>query len=196
MPSHRWQAASVAPSAMTSNSFILSVTGVGLPIAIAQPMWLRLRRSALIAELLGHDTAACKGEVIGAAFAVFAAGAPAEIAIQTVWRMYCGGSVMRFVPMGALVTGLADSTGKAAAQVVEAFQPDRSVIPKEHWHVPLEKVSIHDSLMAVGNAANTAFATAANAAELVATEQALRAKEHATAAAGKAQSWLMGKLSK
>jgi hypothetical protein len=81
---------------------LLTLSVVGLPLALLQPLWLRLRRAALIAELYGHAAAQKQGEVVGAAFAVYASGAPLKMAIQTAWKTLCHGSVLRH---GSHMTG-------------------------------------------------------------------------------------------
>lgn len=135
---------------------LLSLTGVGMPAAVVQPMWLRLRRSALVCELLGHDARERKGEIIGAAFAVYSAGAPVENAISLLWKMYCGNGIMKFLPVGAIVSGLVDTQGRAEAYVVDCFRPESRLFAKEEWDgVPLEKVSLGRAVGAVGGFAAT-----------------------------------------
>jgi len=135
---------------------LLSLTGVGMPVALAQPMWLRLRRSALLCELYGHDARERKGEIIGAAFAVYSAGAPVENAVSLLWKMYCRNGVMKFLPVGAIVSGLVDTQGKAEAYVVDCFRPESRLFAREEWDgVPLEKVSLGRAVGAVGGFAAT-----------------------------------------
>lgn len=144
---------------------MLSMTAVGVPLAIAQPVWLRLRRSALIAELLGHDAEARQGDVIGAAFVVYTGGAGAERAIQLVWTLYCGcNGLARYLPMGAVTAGLADTEGQAAARVVAGFQEGRRAPPPAEWQVALDKVSFGYSVQAAGIAAAAAVRSAGSKA--------------------------------
>ena len=130
-------------------------------------MWLRLRRAALIGELLGHDAAAQRATVVTAAFgcaAVPFADQAMEMAIQSVWKAFCGKGLARFLPVGAIVTGLVDTQGKVAAEIKAEFEPGRRPILKEEWDVPLEKVSISAAIGASVHGAMRLSCKAATAA--------------------------------
>ena len=106
----------------------LALTGCGLPLALAMPMWLRLRRTALLCELCGHDARARIGDVATCAFGVAAAGAGLETATQLVWKMWAG-PVAGLLPVGAVVRAVSDSDAKAAEEVRKAFAADQRPIP-------------------------------------------------------------------
>jgi hypothetical protein len=161
---------------------VLSLTGIGLPLAIVQPMWLRLRRSALIAELLGHDAKMRKGDVICAAFAVFATVASAEAAAQLVWKLYCRGSVLRFIPMGSMAVSLADAESKAAAEVVRAFQLNRRPITRLEWDVPLNRVSLSQAIHEATRRASVGLGHVASKVATAAAPHLERASASASAA--------------
>jgi hypothetical protein len=161
---------------------MLSLTGIGLPLAIMQPMWLRLRRSALIAELLGHDAKTCKGDVICAAFAVFATVASAEAAVGLVWKLYCRGSVLRFIPMGSIAVGLADAEHKAAAEVARAFRRNRRPITRTEWDVPLDRVSVGQAIHEAMRKASIGIGHIAAKVATAAAPQLERASASASAA--------------
>ena len=113
----------------------LALTGCGLPLALAMPMWLRLRRTALLCELCGHDARARIGDVATCAFGVAAAGAGLETATQLGWKMWAG-PVAGLLPVGAVVRAVSDSDAKAAEEVRKAFAADQRPIPPDEWDGP------------------------------------------------------------
>ena len=92
----------------------------------------------------------------------------------------------RFIPMGSIVTGLADTEGKASAEVVAAFQQGRRPIPRSEWDVPLDRVSMSASLGAAVGLVGYGVGCASTKAAEAAAPHLERASVSTMAAVGKA----------
>eukprot|EP00966_Prymnesium_polylepis_P105330 2439282-Prymnesium_polylepis.1 len=64
--------------------------GIGLPLALALPLWQRLRRLGLLCELLGHDAGSVRGRVLCAMGGVVTTAEPLETAaVHCLWYQLC-----------------------------------------------------------------------------------------------------------
>mmetsp|Transcript_143793 Transcript_143793/g.358424 ORF Transcript_143793/g.358424 Transcript_143793/m.358424 type:complete len:343 (-) Transcript_143793:39-1067(-) len=128
------QAASITEEAKT---WVLGlVPYVGLPGAILYPTWRLLRRVCVMAGLYGHDldlpeTRAKIVHVFGGLRAVPAVEYAIETAVQLVWTSFVG-PVAAFVPVGTLVSKVANVEGKVMGIVgQETFSEGRQLVPEE-----------------------------------------------------------------
>ncbi|KAL1522244.1 hypothetical protein AB1Y20_017241 [Prymnesium parvum] len=96
--------------------------GIGLPLALALPMWQRLRRLGLLCELRGHDVGSMRGRLLCMLCGVPTDAEPMETAaIHSLWFMLCQREVLAEAEVDQLVTALVMRDADAAIAAHQVF---------------------------------------------------------------------------
>lgn len=120
---------------------------VGLPLAMAKPMWASLRRACLIAAIYGHNLK--KEEVLGSIMMVVCGtGAKEklfekglETSARLAWQLLCkklGFGLVAKLPVGKLVAVLPDFEGAARQELLDKFKEGRQEVPESVYKEVLD----------------------------------------------------------
>jgi hypothetical protein len=114
-----------------------------LPGALAQAMWLRLRRVVLLCELLGHDASASEGRVLCAAAGVVTSEEPLyAAAAHALWFQLCRKTECAEAAPSELACAFTVMEASAAQASLRVFAAGRQLLAPEEWRAPLEDVSV------------------------------------------------------
>lgn len=123
---------------------------VGLPIALASPMWRNLRRCCLFAAVFGHDLQ--DDMVLGrVAMVTFFCEANAkamengiEIAVRLAWLAFCSklgyGRIVAKLPVSKVPSCLPDFEAMGKQRMLDAFK-EGPTVPRSEWEKELELVA-------------------------------------------------------
>mmetsp|Transcript_10951 Transcript_10951/g.18370 ORF Transcript_10951/g.18370 Transcript_10951/m.18370 type:complete len:268 (+) Transcript_10951:21-824(+) len=119
------------------------VLGTGLPLAIAVPMWHRLRRVGLLCELLGHDARQNRGRVLCASCGVPTTSEPIDTAAaHTIWFTLCHRAIRTSVPLLEFVESFENTHGQSADATLRTFAKGRQAVVRSEWRKPVDGISL------------------------------------------------------
>ena len=122
------------------------LAGIGMPLALALPLWQRLRRVGLLCELLGRDSTNISGRLLCALGGAATATEPLEAAaLHSLWFTLCHREILEHAAVDTLVEALVAVDGAVAALVIRRmFEEGRTTVSAEEWQALASSSGIHE----------------------------------------------------